>query len=55
MDVDPHSVPSAAHRVQDSDGLGGEVDFHADPVDMEGDEQAAELEDIGTASPAPNG
>ena len=58
MDVSPHGVPSAAHRVQDADGLGGEVDLRADPVvsaDMEGDEQMAELEDIGAASPLPNG
>ena len=54
MDVGPHGVPSAAHRVQDADGLGGEVDLRTDPVvpaDVEGDEQAVELEDVGAASP----
>ena len=58
VDVGPHSVPSAAHRVQDADGLGGEVDLRTDPVvpaHVEGDEQAAELEDIGAASPLPDG
>ena len=58
MDVGPHSVPSAAHRVQDADGLGGEVDLRTDPVapaHVKGDEQAAELEDVGAASPLPDG
>ena len=32
IEVGPHCVPGAAHRVQDSDGLGGEVNLHADPV-----------------------
>ena len=58
VEVGPLSVPSAAHRVQDADGLGGEVDLRTDPVaptDVEGDERAAELEDIGAASPLPDG
>ena len=58
VEVGPHSVPSAAHRVQDADGLGGEVDLRTDPVapaHVEGDEQAAELEDVDVAAPLPDG